>query len=342
MLNKEKLKQLPYLKIIVLMIALGITISALVFSQYIFTEESVFNQIVSQNDFIQLMYTKVPALIRSVQIATIAYIVTLILRLLVLKSFAKSKRGKTVVKMLSSLIRWVIIIVTLLLILSAWGVDTATLIASAGIMSLVVGLGAQSLIADIIAGLFIVIEGEYQVGDIVVIDDWRGTVSEIGIRTTKIVDAGGNIKIVNNSEITTIVNQTQAPSVARAKLSIEYSESIARVELIIRDYLPKIKESIPKIKDGPYYKGIDALSSSSVDLLFLAGCDEGDLYQVQRDLNRELKIMCDDNNINIPFPQIVLNQASSIKPASNADGKSAQDFFENQKELSSHIEERED
>ena len=86
----------------------------------------------------------------------------------------------------------------------------------AGVLALIIGLGSQSLVADILAGIFIVFEGEFQVGDIVIIDGWRGEVKEIGIRTTKLVDVGGNIKIVNNSEIKTIINQTQELSLAKA------------------------------------------------------------------------------------------------------------------------------
>ena len=89
-------------------------------------------------------------------------------------------------------------------------------------------LGAQSLIADIIAGLFTIFEGEYQVGDIVVIDGWRGTVEEIGIRSTRVVDSGGNTKIINNSEITTVINQTQHLSVVSTTISIEYGGTCPR------------------------------------------------------------------------------------------------------------------
>ena len=208
---------------------------------------------------------------------------------------------------------------------------------------MVVGLGAQSLVADIVAGIFIVFEGEFQVGDIVVINNWRGTVQEIGIRTTKIVDAGGNVNIVNNSEITTIINQTQQISLATCTVGIEYSESLNRVELVIKDNLEKIRETIPAIVEGPYYKGVTALNSSSVDLLFVAKCKEEDIFQVQRDMNRAFKLLFDENGINIPFPQIVLNQAKESAPTPNKKQRqAAQEFVEEQKELSAGLELKDD
>ncbi len=340
---KDKTQKIPYVKIITLAVFVALTALAVVYAPYLFGEDSVFNRTVSDNVFLQTLYTKIPALVRSIQIATIAVIIAVLLRFILGKLFTHSKRGQTIVKLISSFISWIIGIVAVLLVLGSFGVDTGTLLASAGILSLVIGLGAQSLVADIIAGLFIVIEGEYQVGDIVVIDDWRGTVTEIGIRTTKIEDAGGNVKIINNSEVKTIVNQTRELSVAKAYIGIEYGESIPRVEIVIRDNLDKIKTRIPAIVEGPYYKGVNALSASSVDLLFVAKCKEEDIYQVQRDLNRELKLMFDANNINIPFPQVVVNQPIEFNSQSTKTvERSARKFVEEQKELSKDIEEKAD
>lgn len=312
-----------------------------VFYSDIFGENSVFNKALTGNGFVDTLYQKIPALIRTIQTIVIAVLLFMLLRLIMRKLLSKSNRSITIVKLLESFTRWIIAIAALLMVLGAWGVDTGTLLASAGILTLVIGLGAQSLVADIVAGIFIVFEGEYQVGDIVVIDGWRGTVKEIGIRTTQIVDAGGNVKIINNSEIKTIVNQTQELSVAKCTMSIEYGESIPKVELLIRDSLEKVKKDIPAIIEGPFYKGVTELAASSVNLLFVAKCKEEDIYQVQRDLNREFKILFDANNINIPFNQLVISQAveSEAKTTKKMTAE-AQDFANEQKELSKHIEEK--
>ena len=258
-----------------------------------------------------------------------------------LEHFAKgSKAMVTSVKLLKSLLKYVIFIVAILFCLSAWGVNTTTLIASAGILSLIIGLGAQSLIADIIAGLFMVFENDFEVGDIVVIDGWRGTVIEIGMRTTKLVDYRGNIKIVNNSKISTVINQSKRTSVALCYISVEYGDDLPRIELIIRDNLDKIKENIPQIINGPFYKGVDSLGDSSVNLLFLADCKEEDLFVVQRAMNREFKILFDNNGINIPFPQVTINQPVSFEKSDNATRANfeARVFAEEQREASKDLE----
>ena len=251
----------------------------------------------------------------------------------------QSKKGKTISRLIVSFFKWVIALCALFFTMDAWGADTTTMLASAGVLTLIIGLGSQSLVADILAGIFIVFEGEFQVGDIVIIDGWRGEVKEIGIRTTKLIDAGGNIKIVNNSEIKTIINQTQELSLAKAYVSISYGARLEKVEAVIADNLDSFKEKIPAIVEGPFYKGVTELGESGVSLLFVAKCKEDDIYQVQRDMNREIKIMFDDNNIEIPFNQLVVHMEEEQK-AQNVtfrEVKKAESFNEEQKELSKDI-----
>ena len=259
-----------------------------------------------------------------------SYILRLVLRLVA----TPLKKGKAIVDITASLIKYVAVLVLLFFVLQAFGVDTTTILAGIGILGLVVGLGAQPLIADILAGLFIVFEGVFDVGDIIVYNGFRGTVKEIGIRTTQIVDTSGNIKIVNNANLKDVVNMTNQLSLAVCDMSIEYGESLERVEAILKANLDKIKAEIPDIKDGPYYKGVAQLADSAVVIRFAAYCDEGVRYQVERDMNRQFKLLFDRNNINIPFPQIVLNQPISFETTTKEQQKAAQSFVAEQRESS--------
>lgn len=251
------------------------------------------------------------------------------------------KKGKAIVDILCSLIKYAAILILLFFVLKTVGVDTTAILAGIGILGLVVGLGAQPLISDILAGLFIVFEHLFDVGDIIVVDGFRGTVKEIGIRTTQIVDAGGNVKIINNSNLKNIVNMTNQLSLAVCDIGIEYGESLERVEAILKENLPAIKEAIPDIKDGPYYKGVAELGDSAVVIRFVANCEEGAKYQVERDMNRQFKLLFDKNNINIPFPQVVINQPTKFEDVTKKQKKDAKTFVNEQKELSKSIEDGE-
>ena len=187
---------------ILFILGVGVIVVSTIFSTQLFSEQSFFNNNPTGNGTIDMLFHKIPAVIRTIEIITVAFILNWIIKILFSKLFSRNKRGMTIIKLVTSFIKYLIAIVAILLILSAFGVNTGTLLASAGILGLVIGLGAQSLIADIIAGLFIVFEGEFRVGDIVTIGGFRGTVMDIGLRTTKIMGVDGNIKIFNNSDIT--------------------------------------------------------------------------------------------------------------------------------------------
>ena len=342
MTEKKKQKSSSVGKWVFYGILVIVTALIFVFSGSIWGEESIFKQFTSDNQFLSyVMNNGVPNLARSIVIIGIASTLAILVGLIAKVTF-KSRKGQTISKLFVSFLKWIIAICAVFFIISAWGASTTITLASAGILTLIIGLGSQTLVADILAGLFIVFEGDFQVGDIVVIDGWRGEVSEIGIRTTKLLDVGGNIKIISNNEIKSIINQTQELSIAKCYVSICYEDRIERVESVIADNLEKIKAKIPDIVEGPFYKGVAELAESSVNLLFIAKCKEPDIYQVQRDMNREIKIMFDDNNINIPFPQLTLHMAKDEEPKDDPtkkEIKKAEAFNDEQKELSKGMEE---
>ena len=342
-MKKEQKKKTPIVKWIFtgLLIAAGVAI--LVFHEQIFGENSFFSQFTHANGFIAyLIHNAIPNLCQSILIIGIAVVLAYLISLLAKITF-KTKKGQTLSKLFVSFLKWIIAITAIFFVVAAWGASTTITLASAGILTLIIGLGSQSLVADILAGLFIVFEGDFQVGDIVVIDGWRGEVQAIGIRTTKLIDAGGNVKIISNNEIKSIINQTQELSLAKCYVGIPYNERIEKVEAVIADNMEKIKEKIPAIVEGPYYKGVSELGESSVNLLFLAKCKEDDIYQVQRDLNRAIKIMFDDNGISIPFNQLdvhfIKDEETSDKLTKKTIAK-AEEFVDEQREASSDVDDR--
>lgn len=219
----------------------------------------------------------------------------------------KGKRSKTIGSLIKSLVRYVAIIIAIAVILTAWGVNVASIVASLGVLTLIIGLGCQSLINDVVAGLFIVIDDFYDVGDIVIIDGFRGVVVDIGLKSTKLEDDGSNIKAINNSTITTVTNLTRAPSLITISVRASYNEDIEHVEAIIARELPKVKEKIPALTMGPEYRSIKAFDNAGIEFFFIARCNEEDRFQTTRDLNRELYQMFVKNDIFITYNQIVVN-----------------------------------
>ena len=225
----------------------------------------------------------------------------------------KSRKSKTISSLIRSLIKYIVIIATVCVILVVWGVDVIGIVAGVGILTLIIGLGCQSLIQDVISGLFIVFDDYFAVGDMVIIDGFRGTVVDVGLKTTKLQDFGGNIKSITNSSILTVVNMSRLRSVASVTLSVSYNEDVERVEALILEEIEAIKAKVPNIIEGPWYKGIDAISASSIDFLVVCFVNEDNRFQVTRDLNREFYLCFKKNDVQIPYTQVTVNPEDDKK-----------------------------
>ena len=272
----------------------------------------------------------------------VVVIVSKIIRKVFKNVMRKSNRAKTVITLLDGLIKYGSAIALIFLVLNAFGVNTKAIWESVGVLTLIIGLGAQSLIADIIAGVFIIFENEYEVGEIVSVDDFRGTVSEIGIRATKIIDAAGNIKIINNSDIKNVVNLSRELSLAVVDCEFGYDVPIELIEKLFKENLDKFKDKIPEIIEGPYYKGVSSYGASNVAVKLVAKCKEEDRYQVQRDILREYRQLFLSNGIDLSYDQVIINQPSNKEFKVNKSIiNKANKFVEEQKNLSEGLEEQE-
>jgi small conductance mechanosensitive channel len=219
-------------------------------------------------------------------------------------------QNSTTLQLLKSAVRYLTGFVGVLFILSAWGVDSVTILASVGLIGVIVSFGAQSIIEDIIAGFFLIIEKQFSVGDIIIIDGFRGKVMEIGLRTTKFLDiANSDLKIVNNSQVKNVINASIHVSTASTDVGIAYESDLEKVEsLIASDFIPNFKKKYTEFLEGDVsYAGVSSLADSSVNLKFLAKVSELNRFKVSRLLNKEFKLFCDRHNIDIPFPQVTIN-----------------------------------
>jgi small conductance mechanosensitive channel len=251
-----------------------------------------------------------------------------------------NKKVATFISISFSLLKWIIIIVALIRILMVWGVDVLTILAGLGIVALIIGLGCQSLISDIVAGIFLVVDNAFEVGDIVLIDGFRGKVKEIGLKSTKIEDVGGNVKLIQNSDIATVVNLTNSYSVAVNEIGIGYNENIKKVEALVSENMDEIVYGIHGIIKGPFYKGVSSMSDSSVILRFVTTCLEEDRFQIERELNRNFLVFLHDHDITIPFSQVTVNKPdpNHLKTTKTAEKKS-EEFLDGQRKESLGIEE---
>lgn len=217
----------------------------------------------------------------------------------------KNHRIRSVLSITASLLKYVAFIVILCWGLAILGVNVSTIVASVGILALIIGFSAESLIADVVTGAFMIFENQYNVGDIVEVDGFRGTVTSIGIRTTCITDPGDNVKIVNNSAMKNILNRSDKLSRSISEIAIPYATDLERLENEIPALMDRIYESRQDVfKAPPKYLGVQELADSSVILKFVVNVDEKDIYSGARLLNRDLLLGFRSLGVECPFPQV--------------------------------------
>lgn len=234
-----------------------------------------------------------------------AYLINLVSKgiLLLVSGFMLGK-GQTFCRLLHSFIKYFTLFIVLYLILHYLGFPIGTVVGSLSIVSLALSLGARDLAADILAGLSIVFERTFQVGDIVEINGKRGTVQEIGMRSTKLIVPVNNLLVISNHEIGDILNLTQEVSQYTMSLKVILTESLTHTEAVLKRELASIQKGNDRIISLNYL-GVTALGggltepSSMVTLAIGAYCRQDDMYNVQLYLNREIRLMCERENIKI-------------------------------------------
>ena len=199
--------------------------------------------------------------------------------------------------MLYNLLEYIAVFTLLFYAFRNFGLDTSGLLGAIGAITLAVSLGSKDIMADIIAGMNIVIEGEYQVGDIVQIDGTKGKIIDVGIRTTKLLCQGENMKIINNRNIGTVTNLSRFNSWYAIEIVVSASCDVVWLENLLQKELPQIGKRIRNIISGPVYKGVESLEKGGYSILLLTECREENLNNVHRSLNREIRMMLARENI---------------------------------------------
>ncbi|MBT2684863.1 mechanosensitive ion channel family protein [Bacillus sp. ISL-37] len=216
------------------------------------------------------------------------------------------RREATLMKLLENMLTYVVYFIAIMSILAAMAIDVKAMLAGAGIVGLAVGFGAQSLVKDIITGFFIIFEDQFSVGDYVRIGQFEGTVEEIGLRTTKIKSFTGEINILPNGSIVEVTNFSLYNSVAVLDIGIAYEGDIEYAEKVLQEYLETTTEKYPELVKTPELLGVQQFGASEVVLRIVAETLPMKHWYMGRQLRKDIKLLLDQNGIEIPFPRMVM------------------------------------
>lgn len=221
------------------------------------------------------------------------------------------KRRKTIIKLFQSFFKYMIWIIALLTILGFFGVDTRSLITSLGVVGVALGLALQDTLKDIISGVSLILENYLAVGDIVTFNDFTGEVIELNLRTTKIKKASGEVMIIANRNIDTIINASQKKANLYIEIDTAYEEKSNKVEKVLKEVIAKALQDNLILEDSSYI-GINELGASSVKYMLNIHCDQTEKYRVKREMLKRIKEAYEKNNIKIPYNQLEVHHGSNI------------------------------
>lgn len=242
------------------------------------------------------------------------WLVNKLVQFIISKVKFKNRNAKTVSSLVANLVKYAIVIYAILYALSILGVNMGAIIASLGILSLVIGFGAQSMIEDVITGMFIIFEGQLHLGDIVSIGGFRGEVTNIGIRTTQLTDCSGNIQVINNSDIRSVINLSDVATTSTVTVVITNDADIELIEKTMNKCMEDTFNKYPGLyKEKPIYLGINQFVDNGLELIFTASATENDIYAAQRALRREIRIALSAAQIGDPIEIINIRNDEDIR-----------------------------
>lgn len=259
-------------------------------------------------DFYVLLHDKLPRILVTILIAIVLMrILNVLSRRLarveqsgLVTSSVRLQQLRTISSIIRSVGATAILFFTAVTILFDFGIHVEPLLASAGIAGLAVGFGAQTLVHDFLNGFFILVENWFDVGDMVKIGAFQGTVESLTMRITVLRDADGSVHTIPNSSITVVTNLTRDWTLIAMHVTVDYQENSDRVvELLkqIGDELHRDERFAESIVDDPQVPGIDRISGNEVDYLILVKTRPGEQYAVSRELRRRIKDCFERNHV---------------------------------------------
>jgi small conductance mechanosensitive channel len=226
-------------------------------------------------------------------------------------STRRVQRAKTMGDLLKSVITGLLIAIFGTMILSELGVNIAPIIASAGIVGIALGFGAQSLVKDFLSGVFMIFEDQYGVGDVIDVGEASGTVEAVSLRVTRLRDLSGTVWYVPNGAILRVGNMSQNWSRAVVDVNVAYHEDLARVQRVLREVAHDLWEDDEfrgVVIEEPEVTGVELFNPDSVTLRVLLKTAPMEQWAVARALRQRVKARFDHEGIEIPLPQRIVWQ----------------------------------
>ena len=213
------------------------------------------------------------------------------------------QRMSTLGSLLRSIVTFVVFGIAALTVMSLVGIPLGPLLASAGVGGVALGFGAQSLVKDFLSGVFMILEDQFGVGDVIDTGDAIGTVEEVSLRVTRLRDASGVTWYIRNGEVTRIGNLSQHRATAVIDVPVAYDEDVAHVTSVIQEASAAMAADDAwdeRLLETPTVAGVESITGQTMTLRVFAQATPGEKFAVQRELRQRIKMALDSAGIKAP------------------------------------------
>jgi len=229
-----------------------------------------------------------------------------------------SQRAMALGAVLRSITSLVVYGMAIMIALAEFGISLGPLIAGAGIVGVALGFGAQSLVKDFLSGIFMLIEDQYGVGDIVDLGEASGVVEAVNLRTTRLRDVNGTVWFVPNGEVRRVGNKSQQWARAVIDVGVAYDTDLAKAADVIKEVIDSVwRDQLENatVLEEPEIWGVENFGDSEITIRAVLKVEPGEQFAAAREVRKRLKIAFDREGIEIPFPQrTIWNKAEESKP----------------------------
>lgn len=221
------------------------------------------------------------------------------------KSSRSLRQQETFASLLSSVLTYIMYFVIATIVLSILGVNISSILTVAGIGGVAIGFGAQTLVKDIISGIFLWTEGNITVGEKITVNNMHGTVEAVTLRTTSIRDFNGDLYVVPNGDIRTVINTSRNFKRAIIDMRLSYEEDLEYMLTVLEDEMLLSKEAIPQLKETPQVMGINAIQGDCIVVRISALCSASSYNTAARELRKRLLLRFKQENIIVPHAPVI-------------------------------------
>lgn len=218
------------------------------------------------------------------------------------------RRADTLSQLIETTLSFTVWFLVILISLDVVGVNITPILASAGVLGLAIGFGSQSLVKDVVAGFFHFLDNNYNLGEVIEVDGFTGKVTQMNLRMVHLTNFLGAEKIINQGSIGSLINWSRNQTTAVVDFGVAYETDLKHLNEVMNSFVETLQTQVEELIEVPSFLGVMELADSSINCRLLGKTEAGNHWSAARKIRKELVATLKENDIEIPFPQVVVAQ----------------------------------